>query len=930
MGDKEEIRSIIINGLDGKRPASEDQKRAIFSEKRYIRVLAGAGAGKTETLTRRILYLLLYKDIPPEEIVAFTFTEMAAQSMKSRIYQYVSRLMGEDYASQLGKMYIGTIHGYALRVLQDYFGYGGYDVLDEKQEMALLMRVGWELGLSKIKNKVKVNYGKICELFLNTVNLVYDELIDRKQLKKKEPEFYKMLEKYEKKLDEYRRLTFGRIIYLAVENLRKKPDKRPEIRYLIVDEYQDINRAQEELIMLLGKDANIMVVGDPRQTIYQWRGSDDRCFERFLELFPKSDNNTDDIIIPENRRSGRKIVEVGNLVADSFENRKFPHMKPEQNFDGHVYISISENPEEEAKWIADQIEELVRSKGLKYSDFGILLRSVNTSGDVFVREFKKRGIPYLIGGSIGLFRREETKALGKLFAWLSKKGFWKERSGGSISNGKLLDSALDDWTSATNLIPTSEREKVKADLKKWREEVRSGNFSCFQDAYHAVLKILKFDQLDPNNKLHVAIMANLGRFSNLLGDYENAIRLGGRKLKWNDSNFDGLNWYLNLYATGAYEEQSSDDLRGLDVVQITTVHQAKGLEWAVVFVPALVKDRFPPSKTGGKRRWLIKENSFEDLGIDIERYDSKLEDERRLFYVAVTRAKSTLVLSYFKRTSRDREVSEFLRILENQHHISRIQAKTNESIEVDNTSRKDEEDSISVFDAGEIIDYIKCPYFYRMRHVWHYNAPITEELGYGNALHYCLRKAVEMHRNEGYEPSEAIKKAVEDEFFLPYAPKTKAKKIKEAAKNILERYVKKHIDDILSVAEVEYRIEFPKDKAIITGKVDVIIDRDDGVEVREYKTSQKVTKPEHSKMQVLLYALGLKKWGYNVKKGSVAYLNDARIDPVEVDENSLRDVEKEARKRLKNIIDHKYDPCPGDFCSSCDYRKLCKWSKAGS
>ena len=914
----EKILEYVINGLEGKKTLSETQKKAVLSESKHIRILAGAGAGKTETLTRRILYLLLYKNVPPEEIVAFTFTEKAAQSMKSRVYNQVTEIMGENYAAQLGKMYIGTIHGYSLRILQDYFGYGNYEVLDDKQEMAFVMRRGFEIGINYLNGK---NYSNKCERFVKAVNVIYDELIELEKVKEKNPEFYGVLEKYEEALDNYHRLTFGRLIYLAVNKIKEEPEKLPKISHLIVDEYQDINHAQEELIRLLGQNASIMVVGDPRQTIYQWRGSDDQCFERFVtELYPDAES----IVIPENRRSGKNIVAVGNTVADKFENRKFEHMISIKEKNGYVYVALPEDPEEEARWIANQIQKLVNEKGFKYSDFGILLRSVGTSGNPFIKVFKEMGIPYIVGGTIGLFRREEAMAVGKLFTWLYDGGFFKSYKSKVTEYDELVDSALDDWISATGLLRDEDRNDLKAKLLKWKMDIYGGKYSNFQDAYHALLNILNFKKLDPENKIHAAIMANLGRFSNLLGDYENAVRLGGNKLRWNKSNLNGLMWYINLYATTAYEEQLSEDIRGIDAVQITTIHQAKGLEWPVVFIPSLVSRRFPSWHVGKHKEWLISRELF-----PAERYDLQMDDERRLLYVAVTRAKSTLVLSAFKKITKKVKTSRFLEeiLVECPEIIKAISVRSNDIINVDYEGVSGADNEIYTFDAGEMVDYTKCPYFYRLRHIWNYEAPLAEELGYGKALHYCLRRAVELHKN-GFNPLSAILTAVKNDFHIPYAPPPKAKKMKEGAERMLLEYVADNLNDIESVAEVEYRLEFPQKNSTITGKVDVIIDRGENVEVREYKTSTAVTKPHHVALQVHLYALGLKGLGYKVGKGSVVYLNEGRIDPIDVSEDALANARKFAENILDNIHNQKYDPTPGEFCENCDYRNICKWYKA--
>jgi len=159
---------------------SSDQIDAVLSGSRYNRIIAGAGAGKTETLTRRIAYLLLVGGAMPSSVVAFTFTERAAQSMKSRIYQRVGEL-DQGKLGKLGEMYVGTIHAYAKRVLDDYFKFGNYTVLDENEEIAFLMRHGWDIGI----NEYGRNYSECCRVFLRTVSMVWDEMLDRKMLESK-------------------------------------------------------------------------------------------------------------------------------------------------------------------------------------------------------------------------------------------------------------------------------------------------------------------------------------------------------------------------------------------------------------------------------------------------------------------------------------------------------------------------------------------------------------------------------------------------------------------------------------------------------------------------------------------------------------------------------------------------------------------------
>lgn len=175
--DKSELLEKIITDP---KPLSINQREAVLSENHRIRIIAGAGAGKTETLTRRIVYLLLSKHVDPSAIVAFTFTDKAAESMKSRVYERVKHLGGDDICARLGEMFVGTIHGYCNRLLQDHFGYGDWGALDENQEMAYIMQIGWDLGLGQ-----SGNYSINCEDFLNTTNVYYNEIIPEIRFRRK-------------------------------------------------------------------------------------------------------------------------------------------------------------------------------------------------------------------------------------------------------------------------------------------------------------------------------------------------------------------------------------------------------------------------------------------------------------------------------------------------------------------------------------------------------------------------------------------------------------------------------------------------------------------------------------------------------------------------------------------------------------------------
>ena len=894
--------------LTNPKPLSDTQRRAVLSDKRHIRIIAGAGAGKTETLTRRIVYNLIHEEVDPSSIVAFTFTEKAAQGMKSRVFDRLRGLGRDDICALIGDLYIGTIHGYCSRILIDHFGYGSYDRFDANQEMAFLLRVGWELGLGN-----EGNYANNCKSFLESANVVNGELLNETFLEKKESKFFKQLKKYESILDANKRLTFDRMIKLAVIKLNEKPDVLKHVKYLLVDEYQDINRAQEKLIRLIGTNAGIFIVGDPRQTIYKWRGSDETCFEDFARYYP----DTETISITENRRSAKSILNLANVFSDSFETHKYDHIDPTRTDDGITAHIITDTADDEARWIADQIESYINNGACAYSDIGILMRSVTTSAPPFIDEFRARGIPFIIGGKVGLFRRDEAKAVGMLFCWLYEDGCWltnpwnqKER----ITGDDLLPAAIHAWEAA---VPFSLPGDLEEKLIKWSEATLSGKFEHFTESYQELLRTLGYLSLDPDDPNQAVIMANLGRFNSLLTDYETAIMLGGRKKRNWQQDMKGLFWYIYNYATNAYEEQQGDDVRAINAVQLVTIHQAKGLEWPVVFMPSLTAKRFPSSMTGKRRSWLINRDLF-----DAAKYEGIIEDERRLFYVAATRAKDVLVLSSFRKINAATRESEF---------VSKLPRNLFKELSVQDTlpqysiTKGADIEDIQTFSAGEIITYKNCPHSYRLRQIWGYQPGLSDYLGYGNTLHFCLRTAAELIKNEGYNPVSAITTAVDDHFFMPFADESRSIKVKQAARRKLIEFVKKREDDMKRIREVETRIEFPLQRATIAGKVDVILHDENAIEIRDYKTSDQATTYEDSSMQVQMYALGLSMIGESVAKGSIAYLDDADLKDVEVKELHIRKAQETAEKHIDGILSKDFGACSGKHCKSCDYGLICKW-----
>jgi len=784
------------------------------------------------------------------------------------------------------------------------------------------MRVRWGLNIKPFGRNDFERMGN----FLRALNMVQSELLDDSVLCRKAHVFFDPYSKYLGILEDNKLLTFALLISRVVKHLREKPETLGHVKHLVVDEFQDINQAQHEFIRLIAGNDNVFIVGDPRQSIYQWRGSDQRFFEVFSETF----EGTKSVSIQKNRRSVKRVVRNANWFSDSFEVLRVEHLDPTRGEEGFVGFAELESDADEGVWIADQIERLIEEKGLRYSDFGVLTRSVSYGAAPLIEELNRRGIPYIVGGKVGLFRRDEAQALGRIFSWFAEDGFWMKdpyRWAERVGGDDLLFSALEFWSNVNrNGVPVDAEERLRAIKESLVSKEPERKFQNLTEIFHAVLLSLGYASFDFRDSNDAAVMANLGRFNTMLTDFEASNRRGGRSVNWR-RDLKGLCWYVNTHALKAYEEQPSDDIRDVNAVQVMTIHQAKGLEWPVVFVFSLIDTRFPPRRTGQEGNWCRIPRSL----FSAERYEGSVEDERRLFYVAITRPKDALVLSCFKKINRTVDRSMMLDDVD-WSQITEVGAGDLPDFVVDPNVEGEE---IQTFTAGEIINYNICPYMYLMRNLWGYQPGLTQALGYGNALHYCLRMAGELVKKEGYSPRSAIGTAIHSGFHMPFVGGALLERFRESAGRSLLDFVSKYEEDLARIEEVEYRLEYPLQKegthATVMGKVDVILRDRDEFEVRDYKTRKREEAPEDirshedAETQVRLYSLGLKSMERNVTAGSVAYLGDSEVKPVDVDSDSLDKTHRLALETVRRICGKDFNPYSGNSCGRCDVAPICRW-----
>jgi len=915
---------IAVSPSEIRRPApvlTGPARDAVRHRGSHVQIIASAGSGKTEVVSQRVADLLA-DGFPAESVVAFTFTERAADELKNRISHRVADRLGTAALDRLAGLFVGTIHSFCFRLLQQRVPrYETYDVLDDNQLTAFLSREANRLQIRQLDGRGRL-FASIAA-FLTSVDVVENELLDPAAMP--DP-FGSVLRAYYETLDRYRLLTYGQQVVRAVREL-EHPELAAEVharlRHLIVDEYQDVNPAQERLIRLLtGPEVELCVVGDDQQAIYQWRGSD----VSNIVTFPHRYSPVARFEITVNRRSRPRIIEVANQFAltipERIDKTMAPHRPPGGSGGPEVVAWSAPTEAGEAGWIASLILDLAE-KGVRYRDIAVLVRG-RASYPRLVEQFATFGIPVQPGGRTGLFDQPEAIVLGHTFAWLA--GFdWRDRYG---PGRKITDSDLLAEYQRVFELPDTTRTRVAQFLREWKAAVpRTDRRADLMAEFYDLLDHLDIRSWDLSDPMRLNRLGTLARFSALLADYESVRRRArpdpdapGEQLGGQDR---GLWYYGNLalhiinYAQGAYEAFDGEAGFAVDAVDLTTVHRAKGLEWPAVFVPSVTGNRFPTTRAGKPQDWLVPRDRF-----NAARYEGGDGDERRLFYVALTRARDWLSVSRHGRLTTN-AVAPSPYYTELAHLEVRPEHIVLPEIEA---GGGDVGDPISVT-YSELAAFIECGLAFRLRNLIGFQPRLAPELGYGKAVHHVLRAVAEATKASGHVPTDAeIDELLDTSFFLPAAPKPAHQLLKAAARRLVTAYTRDYEDDLYRVWETERPFELHLDGVTVTGRADVILDTEGGVPMAlaivDYKTATHDEVTDHA-LQLQVYADAGRREGLDVRAAYVHDLKAASREPVAVEPAAISGAEQKVAEAAGRIRARDYRPNPGLRCRRCEVRTIC-------
>lgn len=589
------------------------QKAAIGHIDGHLQIVACAGSGKTEVISRRIANILQQKpNVRPENIVAFTFTEKAAESLKERI----AKALG----SQIPDMYVGTIHGFCKHLLSKYAeGFADFKVLDDVKNHLFITRYADKCGMSALDLKPCVLNNN---LFMQCIDKLIDDYDNRDAWTDAQKQ---VLEQYIGCLYEHKYIDFSLLLFEALRQIRENPsvqDYLKTINYLVVDEYQDVNDLQEKLIQAIaGLGANVCVVGDDDQTIYQFRGSNADNMISFPERYP----DVQQVRLEENFRCQAGIVDVAANVICHNERRLQKQMRSSATkIQSTVQAKGYPNTEEEFAAIAERIVKL-HDEGVPYREIAVLVRK-GKFVPAIANALATKDIPYTADSAEDFFNGRYFNRFVETLRILE-----------SIDKAALFEQWKD----------IAEGTQFNMGFKFLRSCTHGGTWRLSEILREFCKKIdfLNENAVDISARAEdlEGICKILDDYDTIFGDYQLSARVSG---------------LLRFLATQAPQEYKYHNLRETtpneDAVQLMTVHKSKGLEFHTVFLPRLNHREFPVSKMGGKKYYHVLGGAFEE---NKTKYESDIEDERKLFYVAVTRAKQNLYLSY---TLENQAVSEFV------------------------------------------------------------------------------------------------------------------------------------------------------------------------------------------------------------------------------------------------------------------------------
>ena len=604
-----------------------EQYKAASSIEGPVLIIAGAGSGKTRVITFRMAYML-DKGIPQSQILALTFTNKAAREMAARVKELTGK--------KLQMLTVSTFHAFGVKILREDISRIGwrdnFSIYDDVDRNQLIKETGRELGFTADALDV-YKIGALFSQVKTGMRHWGDGANDQYQ---------KLYEEYQSGLKLFNAVDFDDLIILPIKLFREHPDVlakyKDRYKYIMVDEFQDTSLQQYEFMHFLA-DRNVCVVGDDDQSIYSWRGANFENIRMFERDFP----GLKEIKLEQNYRSTGTILAAANGVIAHNTNRKEKSLWSGNGSGKPIEIYIPENEADEADFVAESIQEIRMEEKRSYADFGVLIRA-NTLSRAVEEAFLEANIPYLMSGGTSFFQRKEIKDVISYLRVIAnpdddinllriintpRRGIGRKSIEDISAVATNMNCSL--WTAMTGLVSAPDApitEKAKADFETFIDFITEHRSSMLsgKDLSNKVKKMV--DEIDywsylvqeyqKNEKAARYKFLNIDSLINSISTWE----------KDPDNFKKSLYDYLNRITLISRDDMEDEEDKGK--VNLMTIHASKGLEFPVVFIIGCEDGIIPHARS-------------------MEEGDGNVEEERRLFYVAITRARDKLFISSCQR-----------------------------------------------------------------------------------------------------------------------------------------------------------------------------------------------------------------------------------------------------------------------------------------
>ncbi len=958
---------------------NDAQRAAVTFGDGPLLVLAGVGTGKTTVITRRIAWLIAEKRAKPAEILGLTFTERAAAEMEAR----VDLLVPYGYIEAR----IGTFHSFCDRLLRENALLLGlspdYRILTEAEQVIFLKEHLFELPLTRFRplgNPVR-HLRAILTLFSRAKDedvspeeyLAYAERLkerlenggdlsaeERALLETEaaeQEELAATYAKYQELLAENGFVDFGDLITLSLKLLRENPTVRKRyqenFRYILVDEFQDTNYAQFELLKLLSGNRNITVCGDDDQSIYKFRGAAISNILNFQEEYPDAHL----VVLTENYRSTQQILDAAYRLI---QNNNPDRLEVKTGIPKRLHAVAGEGVpieqrhferlDEECDFVAEEISRRIKEEGRSYSDFAILVRS-NAQADPFLHALNLLHIPWHFSGSRGLYDREEIKTVIAFLRILTDPH--DNLSFHFLASSPLYRVPAEDLALATSYA----RRKNKSLFEVFRAASKSANFLPLSVEGREAMGRLSDDiremlsaaaQERTGEVLYEYLTARTGYIERLSNsnDPTDALRVQNIARFFQIierftrvADYDRVPWFID-YLDALIEAGDNPPVGEAewdeDAVNVLTIHQAKGLEFPIVFLVGLVSGRFPSAHR--RDPIPLPDPLVKDI---LSTSDFHRQEERRLFYVGMTRAKEALYLTSAQDYGgkRPRKPSLFVSEALDLPPMKLTTAKGSPLSAITRHGKARAQSPVLVPRGDKIIelshqkidDYLTCPMKYRYIHVL--KVPIRQHhtVIYGYAIHQAI-KLYNMNRLAGREtPLDALKDVFrrywQAEGFLTRAHEEL--RFQEGLEALSEFYAHASSDGV--PAHVERHFSFVEGGVKVVGVFDRIDIVDGEGIIIDYKTSQIADEDQADRRtkesrQLAIYALAYEKlFGKLPARVELRFLTPKLIVGRHVpDERTIARARADIAAAEEGIRAERFPAAPSyNACNYCPFRSIC-------